>query len=77
MPKPTAEDVAKARATIAAAETADSDPGKKALVALVSMKEFAAVDEVMRKAQALNPANIDLSYAISMIDRLRSAHTPA
>lgn len=77
MAKPTEAEIAEARAVLAAAAAPKADAAGKAMLALVTMPEFAAVEAAMRKAQALNAANVDLSYAISMMDRLRIAHTPA
>lgn len=73
MAKPTEEEVAAARAVLAAADTT-SDKPRKALVDLVASAEFGTVDAAMKKAQVLNPADVDLSYAIAMFDRLRSKY---
>lgn len=77
MAKPSEADIAAARAVLAAAATTGADAATKAMVELVTMPEFAKVEAAMRKAQSLNPANIDLSYTVGMLDRLRIAHTPA
>ena len=44
---------------------------------LVAMPEFATVETAMLEAQRLNPANTELSYAISMINRMKTTFTVA
>jgi hypothetical protein len=77
MPKqPTAEEIATARALIARAAMKDADAPQAALIELVTMAEFDKVLEQMRKASTLNPANVDLSYTLSMMERIRASHAP-
>jgi hypothetical protein len=75
--KPTAEEVAAARELLTRAATASADEPRAALIGLVTMPEFNAVTEALRKAVMLNPADTEASYAYSMLERLRAAHTPA
>ena len=64
--------IAADQAIIAAAEKREADSAREALAKLVAMPEFTAVDKAMKAAQTLNPANTELSYAISMFDRLKA-----
>lgn len=75
--QPTAEEIADARALIARAALKDADAPRAALIDLVTMSEFDAVLEATRKAQTLNPANVDVGYVLSMLERLRAANAPA
>lgn len=78
MPKqPTAEEIADARALIARVAAKDADAPQAAMIALVTMAEFDKVLEQMRKASSLNPANVDLSYTLSMMERIRASNAPA
>lgn len=77
MPKqPTADEIAAARATLALAATKDADAPRAALIQFVTMPELAPVLVALRKAQTLNPADAEVSYTLSMIERLRATHTP-
>jgi hypothetical protein len=75
--KPTAEEVAAARELLTRAATAGAAAPRAALIALVTMPEFTPVVDAVRKAQTLNPADTEVAYTLSMLERLRAAHTPA
>jgi hypothetical protein len=75
--KPTADEVNAARDVLTRAATADAPAPRAALIALVTMPEFQPVTDALRKAVMLNPADTEASYAFSMLERLRAAHTPA
>lgn len=78
MPKqPTADEIAEARALIARAAAKDADAPRAALIELVTMPELEPVLAALRKAFTLNPADAEVSYTLSMIERLRATHTPA
>lgn len=75
--QPTAEEIAAARDVLARAAVNDADAPRAALIELVTMEEFGPVVDAMRNAQTLNPANVDVSYTLSMLERLRASHAPA
>lgn len=75
--KPTEAEIAAARELLARAATNDADAPRAALIALVTMPEFTVVMGALRDAFTLNMANTEAGYALSMLDRLRAAYTPA
>lgn len=75
--QPTAEELTAARALIARAAAKDADAPRAALIELVTMPEYVPVIDALRKAQTLNPADAEISYTLSMLERLRASHTPA
>lgn len=74
--QPTADEIEAARALLARAAAAASDEPRAALIALVTMPEYKAVIDAGRAAAALNPANVDLSYVLTMMERVRAANAP-
>jgi hypothetical protein len=74
---PTDTQIKNARDVLARAALAEAgdDAPRAAMIELISMKEFGKVDEAARAAQRLNPADVELSYAISMLDRIRARYT--
>ena len=74
--KPTDEEINAARALLRRAAPAE-DAAIEAMRDLVAMPEFATVETAMLEAQRLNPANTELSYAISMINRMKTTYTIA
>lgn len=75
--QPTAEEIAEARALLARAATDGADAPRAAMIALVTMPELDPVLAALRNAWTLNPADAEVSYTISMLERLRATHTPA
>jgi hypothetical protein len=75
--QPTADEIAAARELLTRAASADADAPRAALISLVTMPEFGPVTDALRNAVMLNPADTEASYAYSMLERLRAAHTPA
>jgi hypothetical protein len=73
---PTDAELAAARDMLARAAAASAEAPRAAMIALVTMPEFAAVIDAARTAQTLNPADTEVAYVISMMERLRLAHTP-
>jgi hypothetical protein len=57
--------------------TADANSPKAALITLVTIPEYSPVVGAMRAAQQVNPADAEIAYTLSMMERLRAAHTPA
>lgn len=74
---PTADEIAEARALLARAATDSADAPRAAMIALVTMPELDSVLAALRNAWTLNPADAEVSYTLSMIERLRATHTPA
>lgn len=74
---PTAKEIAAARETLRKAEALTADAPRQAMLDLVALPEFATTEAAMIKAQGLNPANTELSYAISMFNRMKTQFTPA
>ena len=74
--KPTDAEVAAARDLLTRAATANAEAPRAAMIALVTMPEFGPVLEAVRKAQTLNPADSEVAYTLSMLERLRATHTP-
>lgn len=74
---PTAEEIAAARELLTRAASTGADAARAALIAFVTMPEFGAVVEAGRAAAALNPANVDLGYVLTMMERVRAANAPA
>lgn len=74
---PTADEIAEARALLARAAAGSADAPRAALIELVTMPELVPVIDALRKAQTLNPADAEVAYTLSMLERLRASHTPA
>lgn len=74
--QPTAEEIAAARELLARAATINADAPRAALIELVTMPQLEPVMEALRKAMTLNPADAEVSYTLSMLERLRASHTP-
>lgn len=76
-PMPTAAEVAAARELLTRAAVANAESPRAALIELVTMPEYGPVVDAMRRAQNLNPADAEIAYTLSMMERLRSSHTPS
>jgi hypothetical protein len=74
--QPSAAEIAAARELLTRAAVADADAKRAVMIELVSMPEFETVAAAMRRAQALNPADTEVAYTLSMMERLRAGHAP-
>lgn len=74
---PTDDEIAAARDVLTRAALATADAPRASLHALVTMPEYGPVVDAMRFAQSLNPGDAEVSYTLSMMERLRATHTPA
>lgn len=75
-PLPTDDDIAAARDTLARAAAAKAEGVQAAYITLVTMPEYGAVLDAARNAQAQNPGDVEVGYIVSMMERVRSTHTP-
>lgn len=72
---PTPEAIAEAQATLNAAALikAKDDGPRKTMIELVTDDGFNSIYDKMVAAQAVNPANVQLSYCITMMSQLKQS----
>lgn len=73
---PTDAELAAAQEVLNRAAAAKAEAPRAAMIGLVTMPAFGAVFDAAREAHTLNLADGELSYMITMMERLRTTHTP-
>jgi hypothetical protein len=73
---PSDHEIAAARGLLTRAAAASAQAPRAALIGMVTMPEYGRVVDAMRNAQTLNPADAEIAYTLSMLERLRITHAP-